>query len=301
MAKALDWRSIGVAVSKDESLGPIDWAELPAEIRVLRYEVPSGELAAIEAGNPANPCVILIPGVTGSKEDFQRMMPLFVEAGYFVISYDLAGQYESRDAGPWNRTPAQDRYTLDLYVDDLFAVLERHSGHPVHALGYSFGGNILQEAFSREPQRFASLTFLSAPPIPGQAFRAVKRIGWISRITNGRIGAALMIWGVKSNVIPVPEDRLAFVRARFALTRVSSVADIISLMRRTPNHRRALAEVSIPKLVAVGEHDLWPRSVHGDFAEAIGARLAVYATGHSPCETTPHQLTRDMLEAIETN
>ena len=29
--------------------------------------------------------------------------------------------------------------------------------------------------------------------------------------------------------------------------------------------------------------------------ERIGAELAIYDTGHSPCETTPHQLTRDLL------
>ena len=27
----------------------------------------------------------------------------------------------------------------------------------------------------------------------------------------------------------------------------------------------------------------------------IGAQVAVYETGHSPCETAPHQLVRDML------
>jgi phosphosulfolactate phosphohydrolase-like enzyme len=34
---------------------------------------------------------------------------------------------------------------------------------------------------------------------------------------------------------------------------------------------------------------------HAAFAERIGAELAIYDTGHSPCETTPHQLTRDLL------
>jgi hypothetical protein len=47
--------------------------------------------------------------------------------------------------------------------------------------------------------------------------------------------------------------------------------------------------------VIIGEHDLWPVTRHAAFAERIGAELAVYDTGHSPCETTPHQLTRDLL------
>jgi pimeloyl-ACP methyl ester carboxylesterase len=62
--------------------------------------------------------------------------------------------------------------------------------------------------------------------------------------------------------------------------------------------RPQLAASAIPKLVAVGSHDLWPLELHQQFAEAIGADLAIYQTGHSPCETTPHQLVRDMLDSF---
>jgi pimeloyl-ACP methyl ester carboxylesterase len=66
-------------------------------------------------------------------------------------------------------------------------------------------------------------------------------------------------------------------------------------MMRTPDLRERLAAAPVPKLVAVGEHDLWPRELHERFARAIGARVAVYPAGHSPCEESPHQLVRDML------
>ena len=59
--------------------------------------------------------------------------------------------------------------------------------------------------------------------------------------------------------------------------------------------RADLAASPVPKLVAVGEHDLWPRELHQRFAREIGARFATYHTGHSPCETAPHQLVRDMM------
>jgi phosphosulfolactate phosphohydrolase-like enzyme len=45
----------------------------------------------------------------------------------------------------------------------------------------------------------------------------------------------------------------------------------------------------------VGEHDLWPAERAAAMAERIGARFAGYDTGHSPSETAPHQLTRDLL------
>jgi pimeloyl-ACP methyl ester carboxylesterase len=97
------------------------------------------------------------------------------------------------------------------------------------------------------------------------------------------------------NVVKVPEGRATFVRDRLKLTSRQSVADIISLMKRAPDLDTVLAASTIPKLVAVGEHDLWPVELHRRFAENIRATLAVYPTGHSPCETSPNQLVRDLL------
>ena len=242
--------------------------------------------------------MVLVPGATGSKEDFVLMMPLFAAAGYRVESYDLAGQYESWAAGPWNLDPPRTRYDERLFLDDLLAVLD--DGAPrAHVLGYSFAATLAELALLVRPDRFASLTLLSAPPEPGQTFRGVKRIGPISGLTSPRQGAALMLWGIRNNLNRVPPRRLAFVRERFALTRRESVDDIIALMMQTPDVRTELLASQVPKLVAVGEHDLWPRELHERFAREIGARFVVYPTGHSPCETAPHQLVRDMIALFD--
>jgi pimeloyl-ACP methyl ester carboxylesterase len=283
------------ALELDIALPDIDWTILPEGARASRFAAPSGELAMVEAGEPGNPRVVLVPGVTGSKEDFFLMLPLLTAAGYHVLTYDMAGQYESASAGPENLTPPRRRYDHDLFVSDLVAVLESAPG-AAHVLGYSFAGTVSQIAFARRPELFASLTLLSAPPQSGQGFRGVKRIGWFSGLTTGRIGAALMIWGVKENFTHVPPGRLAFVRHRFGFTRRSSVANIISLMKRAPDLEGVLAAAAIPKLVAVGEHDLWPLELHRALAKNIGAELAIYSTGHSPCETAPHQLVLDLLD-----
>ncbi len=223
------------------------------------------------------------------------MMPLLAAAGFRVESFDMAGQYESSAAGPENLSPPRRHYDHQLFVDDLLSVLESGTT-PVHVLGYSFAGTVSQIAFAQRPELFASLTLLSCPPEPGQGFRGVKRLGPFTGLATGRVGAALMIWGVRRNFTHVPPGRLAFVRARFALTRRGAVRDIISLMKRAPDLRGILAASGIPRLVAVGEHDLWPSRLHREFADAIGARLAVYATGHSPCETAPNELVIDLLE-----
>lgn len=286
------------AIRLDESLPDLDWTVPPEGAEVGGIDAPSGRLATLAMGDAGHPRVVMVPGVTGSKEDFVLMLPLLAAAGYRAESYDMAGQYQSADAGPENLHPPQKHYSHELFVADLIAVLE-HGTTPTHVLGYSFAGTVAQLAFRERPELFASLTLLSAPPQPGQGFRGVKRLGPFTDLATGGVGAALMIWGVRRNFTHVPPMRLRFVRDRFHLTRRSAVADIIGLMKRAPDVRAELAASSIPKLVAVGEHDLWPLSLHAALAESIGARLAVYRTGHSPCETAPHELVLDLLELYD--
>lgn len=279
-------------VALDDAIGDIDWRALPDGAERGWLDAPSGRLATLSMGEPGHPLVVLVPGVTGSKEDFVLMLPAIAAAGYRVVSFDMAGQYESFAAGP----PAGQHYTHELFVDDLFAVI---GSGPAHVLGYSFAGTVAQIAYAARPSLFSSLTLLSCPPEPGQGFRKVKRLGPFTGLANGRIGAALMIWGVKQNYTRVPPGRNAFVRSRFDLTRRESVADVIAMMMRSPDLRAELAAATIPKLVAVGAHDLWPLDLHESFARSIDARLAVYPTGHSPCETAPNRLAHDMVSLFE--
>jgi pimeloyl-ACP methyl ester carboxylesterase len=278
------------AARLDASLPDIDWSVAPVGAVFSRFRAPSGELSVVSLGDPGDPRVVLVPGVTGSKEDFYLLAPILVAAGYHVQSFDMAGQFESADAGPVRGG----HYTYGLLVADLVAFLRE--GGPAHVLGYSFAGIVSELAIIEHPELFRSLTLLTAPPEPGQAFRGVRIIGWLSWFLTGHQGAGLMIWGIVTNKNKVSESRLAFVRSRFDLTRRSSVDDIVGLMKRVPDVRYRVAASGIPVLVATGDHDLWPTHLHAANARALGARLAVYRTGHSPCETAPHQLGRDMIQ-----
>ena len=267
----------------------LDWSVLPAGTVTSRFAAPSGELAVISLGDPADPRVVLVPGVSGSKEDFVLVMPVLAASGYYVQSYDLAGNYQSADAAP----PRGEHYSYQLFTDDLTAFLE--SGAPAHLLGYSFAGTIAEIVTVQRPELVLSLALLATPPEPGNGFRGVKILGPFTWMATGRVGAALMTWGIVTNKNKVPASRLDFVRMRFEYTTRRSMEDIIMLMKRAPELRPQLRDAAIPKLVAIGRHDLWPVALHAELAERIGADLAVYDTGHSPCETTPNQLARDLL------
>ncbi|KRE82843.1 alpha/beta hydrolase [Arthrobacter sp. Soil764] len=279
----------------DAELGDVDWSVPPPGSVRFAIDVPSGRLAALALGDPDSPCVLLVPGATGSKEDFSLMMPDLADAGYFALSYDLAGQYQSAGAGPENLEPPRKHYDYRLFADDFLAVM-KIVATPVHVVAYSFAGIIAQMAYVERPELFRSLTLLGCPPEPGQGFRGVNHLGRLSTWVNGRAGAALLIWGIRNGrMVHVPPGRQRFVNYRFRFTRRAAVRDIYTLMQKVPDLRQQLAEAPIPKFVAVGEHDLWPLQLHRLFAQAIRARIGVYRGGHSPCETSPHQFSRDLL------
>lgn len=293
---AVDVRALGVAEARrlDEALPDRDWSVLPPGVARVSFDAPSGTLAGIGMGDPSAPRVVLVPGVTGSKEDFALMMPLLAHAGFRVESFDLAGQYESAAAGPEHLSPPRRSYDLPLFVDDLLAVLLASPG-AAHLLGYSFAGTICQLVAVARPDLVSSLTLVTCPPCTGQVFRKMKVLGPVSALASPSAAAALMVWGVRNNLNHVGPGRVAFARHRFAFTRRDSIRDVLGLMFRTPDVEPALRATGIPVLVAAGRHDLWSADAHRQFARRLGARVAIYPAGHSPGETTPYELARDLV------
>lgn len=281
-------RTPGAPASLDAAIGDVDWTVPPEGSVRSWFSAPSGDLAVVSLGDPAQPRVVLVPGATGSKEDFALMLPLLAQAGYFAQSFDIAGQYESHAAG------ANSAYTYELFVADLIAFLV--AGAPAHLLGYSFAGIVAQLVAIRRPDLVRSLTLLTTPPGSGNVFASMKWLGPLAPITTPRRGAGLMIWGIVTNKNRVPPRRLEFVRSRFALTSRRSVDEIVGLMMTAPDLRSRVRTLQIPKLVVAGSHDLWPLAAHARFAHDLDAEFRAYPTGHSPSETTPHQLTADLLD-----
>ena len=285
--------SIDDALELDRAIPDLDWHVFPPGTVHDVFEAPSGGVARVRLGEPDAPRVLLVSGVAGSKEDFVLLFPLFAAAGYRVESYDIAGHYGSVGAGPQNLDPPRAHYDYRLFVDELIAVLE-DGRTPAHVLGYSFAGLVAELALVQRPDLFASLTLMAAPPATGQVFRGVKHIGPISDMPPHR-AAGLILWGIRYNLNRTPPLRIAFVRERMAVTGRPVIDDIVGLMMNMPDIADEVAASGIPKFIAVGEQDLWPEEQHRSYAKRIGAGIAVYPTGHAPCETAPHQLVRDML------
>ena len=147
--------------------------QLPAGVRRLTVETGRGSFAALEALPVTGPCerqpALLIPGYTGSKEDFIPVLQPLAAAGRRVMSIDMRGQYESPGS-----LDASD-YGLASLAADVALIASELSragsdatgtpgGEPVHVLGHSFGGLVAQELLLAQAAPIGSLTLLSSGP-----------------------------------------------------------------------------------------------------------------------------------------
>ena len=144
--------------------------ELPAGVRATRLPTPRGELAALSA-EPARTTgapVLLVPGYTGSKEDFIAVLAPIAAAGHRVMALDQRGQFES----PGDDDPSS--YDVKVLADDVLAVLAG-LGAPAHLVGHSFGGLVARAAALADPAALRSLTLMSSGPaaIPAPANQTI--------------------------------------------------------------------------------------------------------------------------------
>lgn len=108
----------------------------------------AGDVAALSGPEPAadvDPIgtALLVPGYTGSKEDFAPLLDGLADGGLHPVAIDLPGQYES--PGPDD----EDAYLPDrlgALVAELVADLADEFARPVVLLGHSYGGLVARGA-----------------------------------------------------------------------------------------------------------------------------------------------------------
>lgn len=131
---------------------------LPAAARAYLLTTERGDFAVHEAGEPVRGTALLVPGFTGSKEDFIGLLEPLAAAGYRVVAVDGRGQHET--PGPREEAP----YALEELARDVLAQVRALGGDRVHLVGHSLGGLISRAAVLRDPSPFVSLTLMSSGP-----------------------------------------------------------------------------------------------------------------------------------------
>ncbi|HEV7932999.1 MAG TPA: alpha/beta hydrolase [Actinomadura sp.] len=275
--------------------------ELPPDVRRMDIETTRGTFAALEAlpgsGLPERDPALLVPGYTGSKEDFIAIMHTLAQAGRRrVVAVDMRGQYET----PGPDDPAA--YTCGALGADVNSLLDVLGPDPVHLVGHSFGGLVCREAALSEPARLASLTLMSSGPaaITGRSAQSARALQealpelGMEQIWALKIGPEAVAKGVPDEVIAFLRDRML---KNSAPGLIGMAQEILSSGDRVDELAKVTGEATLPVLVLYGEDDdAWSPDLQAAMADRLDAvKIVLPGAAHSPAvdapETTASALT----------
>ena len=279
---------------------------LPEEVRRVTVETARGSFAALEAlpatGLAERQPALLIPGYTGSKEDFLPVLGPLARAGRRVIAIDMRGQYESpaaADAGGYS-LPAL-AADVALIADALGALrsdgAERPGARHIHVLGHSFGGLVARELLLAQAARVGSLTMMSSGPGALTGPRAAVLRAVLSQLEPGPPGGLAAevrrIWDTQLEPAAIadgtPADVIDFLRTRMLRSCPTGLWSMGHGLLGCPDRTSALATMGAPLLVIYGENDdAWEPSVQDEMAHRLGAeRVCIPGAAHSPAVEAP--------------
>lgn len=265
---------------------------LPAGARAHRLTTARGEFAVHDArpGRSPRGTVLLVPGFTGSKEDFIALLEPLAAAGFRAVAIDGRGQHESH--GPRDETAyAQDELARDLLAQA--AALADDAG-PVHVVGHSLGGLIARAAVLRAPTAFASLTIMSSGPAaiaPPQQERTKLLIDALSVMDMESVWRAMRELDPPEAADEVtPPGVRDFLHTRWMGTVPEQLMATGRQLNGEPDRVGELAATALPKHVLSGEVDYaWPVPLMDAMAERLSARRTVIeGAEHSPNAERPH-------------
>lgn len=242
----------------------------------------------------ARELVVLVPGFTGSKEDFLALLPLLATDGRAAVAYDHLGQYESDGS-----EHAED-YSLAALADDLADVvgIARASiGEgpvAVHVVGHSFGGLVAQTAVADGRLVPSTLTLLCSGPgaLPQDRWQQLPML--VAALDEHDLAT---IWRVMRELDgpldpALPPDIAEFLESRWHANHPVGLAQFAVQLMDAPDRSADVAARAadgvVVTVVCGSEDDAWPVPVQLSMAERIGARSVVLpGLGHSPNTEDP--------------
>ena len=231
--------------------------------------------------------VLLIPGYTGSKEDFAALLDPIAAAGYRAVAVDLPGHNDS--TGPEDPGAYTIKW-LGWVVQEVAALIG--GGRQVSIVGHSVGGLVSRAAVVAEPARFANVTLVGSGPeglmgALAETIAALEPLLPMGKATIYRLKEELSQYDPRA-VDHTPEMR-QLLRDRFMKSSLAGLQGTGWAARDEPDRVGELAATGVPVLVCTGAGDYgWPPEIQSDMAERLNAEQVIIAGAeHSPMLEQP--------------
>ncbi|MFB7653893.1 MULTISPECIES: alpha/beta fold hydrolase [unclassified Streptomyces] len=244
-------------------------------------------------GRAGAPVVMLAHGF-GCDQNMWRLVLPMLEPHFTVVLFDHVGSGNSQ-LSAWS----PERYgSLDGYVDDVLELCRELALGPVTFVGHSVSAMMGVLAAAREPEAFAGLVLLAPSPCfvddPETGYRGGFSAQDIEELLDS-LDANYLGWsGAMAPVIMGNPERPelgeeltnSFCRTDPDIARVFARVTFLS------DHRRDLARVGVPTLVAQCSNDAIAPPEVGAFVHAripASRLVTLNATGHCPQLAAPQE------------
>ncbi|MFG2626906.1 alpha/beta fold hydrolase [Streptomyces sp. NPDC048473] len=258
-----------------------------AHARQLR--TARGDFAVLDASPPtaSRGTALLLPGYTGSKEDFIALLEPLSTAGYRTVAVDGRGQYETEG------TDRQETYAQGELAHDVLAqaaALRAGGEDTVHLLGHSLGGQIARAAVLLDASPFRSLTLMSSGPAQVTEAQQLK----VKMLSDALATLSMAEVWEAMRVLDPPEDAATdgeALRGRWLRHQPAQLIATGRQLATEPDRVAELTAVQLPLHVLSGERDdTWPVPLLDEMAQRLGARRTrIAGAEHSPNTDRPEQ------------
>lgn len=271
---------------------------LPDAVEPMTISTGRGDFAALSAVPDTVPLgtVLLVPGWTGSKEDFTPVVDRLAAYGWRAYAVDQRGQYQT--PGPDDPTA----YELDVLGQDVVAVSKELGGYS-QLVGHSLGGLVCQAAVIAEPAAFASLSLMCSGP---SALGDEEQRRQLELLVLGLEHLPIeQVYDLKleherkaPSWVEPPPDIAAFMRAKFSANNPVGLASMTRRLLDADDRVEKVATSGVRAQVLYGAtDDAWPLAVQDDLAARLGTHAQVIAdSGHSPAIEQPDLTARLLVE-----
>ncbi len=207
------------------------------------------EMSYLCEGDHHNTPIIFIHGFPFNKSFWTEQIS-YLKDNFYCISYDVRGHGESRDDAP--------SYNIDLFVDDLFGLMDYLKLPKAIICGLSMGGYIALRAYERFPDIFISIILAASKSEPDTIEAKTGRLKAIHLLHENGIeeyaeNSLRNLFSEASIVENTPS--VIKIRNIILQTPISTIEKTLLALAARSDTSSVLSKINVPALIIGGTED----------------------------------------------